>query len=75
MLTLYKAVIFGPLTNAANRALKDLSPRELAVIVPIVVMMFFIGLYPRPFLERIEPTVSTLLARMETAGVRVADLR
>ena len=71
MLTLYKHVIFGPLTSAANKALADLTPREISVMVPIVAMMFLIGLYPKPFLERIEPTVKTLLARMEAAGARV----
>jgi NADH-quinone oxidoreductase subunit M len=67
MLTLYKHVVFGPVTNAANKLLQDLTAREIAVIVPIVAMMFVIGLYPKPFLERIEPTVKTLLVRMEQA--------
>jgi NADH-quinone oxidoreductase subunit M len=68
MLTMYKHVVFGPLTVAANKTLRDLGARELAVVVPMVVMIFVIGLYPRPFLERIEPTVKTMLARMERAG-------
>jgi len=71
MLTMYKHVVFGPVKHAVNQTLTDLTPRELAVVVPMVVMIFVIGLYPRPFLERIEPTVSTFLARMEAAGARI----
>jgi NADH-quinone oxidoreductase subunit M len=72
MLTMYKHVVFGPIRHKANELLEDLTPRELAVLLPMVAMIFVIGLYPRPFLERIEPTVTTLLARMEAAGARIA---
>jgi NADH-quinone oxidoreductase subunit M len=68
MLTLYKHVFFGPITNALNRTLKDLSPREILAVAPIVVMIFWIGLYPAPFLARIEPTAQRLLDRLAQAG-------
>jgi NADH-quinone oxidoreductase subunit M len=73
MLTMYKNVVFGPVKVAANRALEDLTPRELSIVVPMVVMIFVIGLYPKPFLDRIEPSVKTLLARMDAAGAKVAS--
>ncbi len=57
MLTLAKRFLFGPLVHEENRNLADLSPRELCYLVPIVVMMFWIGLYPKPFVELIEPSV------------------
>jgi len=68
MLTMYKDVFFGPVTNAVNRQLKDLSAREVLVIAPILVFIFWIGLFPRPFLSRIEPTSQLLLGRLAKAG-------
>jgi NADH-quinone oxidoreductase subunit M len=70
MLRLYKRVFFGEVTNEENRALVDLSGRELAVIVPLVVMIFWIGLYPRPFLSRIEPTAQVFLQRLDQSAAR-----
>jgi NADH-quinone oxidoreductase subunit M len=68
LLTMYKHVIFGPLTNEENRTLTDLTSREIAAVVPLVVLIFWIGLYPKPFLERIEPTVKHLLVLLEDKG-------
>ncbi|MFQ5665300.1 MAG: NADH-quinone oxidoreductase subunit M [Candidatus Binatia bacterium] len=64
MLWMYQRVMFGPLDNPANRVLHDLSLREIVVFVPILVMLFVMGLYPRPFLSRMEPSVQAYLSRM-----------
>ena len=42
-----------------------LSPREIAVMAPLVLLIFWIGLYPKPFLARIEPTAQAYLERVE----------
>ena len=68
MLTMYKDVFFGPLTNALNRNLKDLSGREIAAVVPIIILIFWIGVFPKPFLDRIEPTTQVLLSRLAKGG-------
>ena len=69
MLTMYKRVVFGPLSkNPALEKLTDLNAREVLALVPIVVLIFWIGIYPKPFLNRIEPTVEVLLSRIEKAG-------
>jgi len=68
MLTMYQRVFFGPVTNEANRQLKDLSAREILAVVPVLVLILWIGLYPKPFLVRIEPTVQVLLGRMRSYG-------
>jgi NADH-quinone oxidoreductase subunit M len=68
MLTMYKEVFFGQVTHAVNRQLHDLSAREVFVLVPIVVLIFWIGLFPKPFLDRIEPTTEVLVKRLHDAG-------
>ncbi len=75
MLRLYKRVFFGEVTNDENRKLLDLSGREIVVMVPLVVMIFWIGLYPKPFLARIEPTAKLYLERVEEkiGGSRLAS--
>ena len=50
LLWLYQRVFWGKVTNEENRHLKDLDLRELATLVPLVVLCFWIGIYPKPFL-------------------------
>jgi NADH-quinone oxidoreductase subunit M len=51
LLWLYQRVFWGKITNEENRHLSDLNTRELATLVPLVVLCFWIGIYPKPFLE------------------------
>ena len=44
------------MTHAVNRTLKDLSAREVLAVAPIIVMIFWIGLFPQAVPDRIEPT-------------------
>jgi NADH-quinone oxidoreductase subunit M len=67
MLYLYRRVIFGALTKDSLKKIRDLSPREIAVFAPLVVLVFWMGLYPAPFLEVMHVSVSNLLERVETA--------
>jgi NADH-quinone oxidoreductase subunit M len=61
MLSAYQRVFFGPLNKAANKVLQDINLREILVVLPLVIMMFVMGIYPKPFLEKIEPSVQALL--------------
>ncbi len=61
MLWAYQKVMLGPLENPENKNLKDASAREIIVLLPLAVMMFVMGIYPKPFLERMEPSVEALL--------------
>ncbi len=63
MLWMYQRVIFGPLKHAENKTLVDLSRREVVVFAPILALMLVMGLYPRPFLTRMEKSVEATLAR------------
>ena len=52
------------LTNEKNENLKDLSWREIVTLVPLLVMIFWIGLYPKPFFDLIGPSVEALVATL-----------
>ena len=64
LLWMYQRVMFGKITDEKNSALSDLSLREKWVIVPLIVLIIFIGVYPKPILERVEPSVTHLLNRI-----------
>ncbi|GIX05826.1 MAG: NADH:ubiquinone oxidoreductase subunit M [Candidatus Poribacteria bacterium] len=54
MLWMVQRVFFGPIRHEENRSVADLSVREVLAILPIVVMVFWIGLFPKPFLDRMD---------------------
>ncbi|ROL56751.1 NADH-quinone oxidoreductase subunit M [Bacteroidetes/Chlorobi group bacterium Naka2016] len=64
LLTMFQKVVFGPLTNPANHSLKDINRREWAYLVPIVIMMVWIGIYPKFFLNYSEPTVKNVVNKV-----------
>jgi NADH-quinone oxidoreductase subunit M len=63
LLTAFRKVAQGPLTNPENDAfhLSDLRPNEIAMVVPLVVLFFLIGLFPNIFLDKINPSVQLLM--------------
>ncbi|MCH7618988.1 MAG: NADH-quinone oxidoreductase subunit M [Candidatus Marinimicrobia bacterium] len=62
LLWMYQRVMFGKVTSEKNATLSDLSSREKWVIVPMIVLIVILGVYPKPVLERIEPSVTRLLS-------------
>jgi NADH-quinone oxidoreductase subunit M len=68
MLWLYQRTMFGRLDNPANAGLQDLTPREIATFAPLLVLAFWIGLYPSPFLRMIETSVGRVVMRVNTAS-------
>ncbi len=62
LLHLYQKLMFGPLTNPKNADLEDLSIREILVFVPFIALIALMGLYPKPFLARIDPTSQAAVA-------------
>ena len=67
MLWLYRRVIFGKLEKADLMTILDLSPREIAVFAPLVLLVLWMGIYPKSFLEFMSPTVEQLIAHHQTA--------
>ena len=58
MLWMIQRVFFGPLSNEKNKNLKDLSLREIVVLIPFIIAVFWIGLYPNPCLNKMHKSVS-----------------
>jgi NADH-quinone oxidoreductase subunit M len=67
LLWLYQRVFWGQLTHEENKHLKDLDLREVSVLVPLVVLCFWIGVYPKPFLDYLHKPLSNV-ARMIQPG-------
>src|SRR6185295_10550747 len=68
MLWLYQRVFFGPLTNPENKGLPDLNRREILYLAPLVVLCFWIGLYPRPFFRVLEKPVQYVMEKVDRGG-------
>lgn len=61
LLFMFQKMFFGKLDKARNGHLRDLSGRELATFVPLAVLIFALGLFPRPALQVMEPSVQKFL--------------
>jgi len=65
MLWMFQRVMFGKVTNPANEKLTDVNSREIAYFTPLIALIFIMGVYPNPFLEKIEPSVENLVAHVQ----------
>ncbi|HYB69465.1 MAG TPA: Fe-S-binding domain-containing protein, partial [Candidatus Bathyarchaeia archaeon] len=66
LLWMYQRVCFGEVTREANRRLSDLSLREWAVLVPVLVFIVWIGVYPTTFTTMTEPSVQALITQVQS---------
>jgi NADH-quinone oxidoreductase subunit M len=72
MLWMFQRVNYGPVTNEKNKGLRDLSPREWTILVPIIAVAILMGVFPNLFLRPIEPAVHRMLNEIHVvAPVRV----
>ncbi len=69
MLAVYKKTFFGPITNEANKTLKDLDRKETWSLIPLVLIVVWLGVYPKPILEPIDNSVKAMLVFMEEKAI------
>lgn len=69
MLYMFQKLFLGPADKEENIKLKDLSWREIVTLAPILVFIFWIGLYPKPFFTLMAPAVDKLVAVVQTAAL------
>ena len=61
MLWMFQRVVFGTSRNEENTTLKDLSPRELGLLVPVILFIVWIGVYPSTFMSKSEVSVQHIV--------------
>ena len=69
ILFMFQKMFLGPVTKEENRNLSDLNWREIMTLAPLLVLIFWIGLYPKPFFNLIAPAVDQLVAAIQTASI------
>jgi len=74
MLYLYRRVIFGKLTKEHLLKIRDMNPREILVFAPLVVLVFWMGIYPASFLDVMHASVSNLVDQMQVAKDAAASM-
>jgi hypothetical protein len=74
MLWLYQRTMFGKLDREENRTLRDLGLREVMTLLPLTLLAFWIGLYPKPFFDVLEEPVQRLVAQVEKVHVFPEDV-
>src|SRR5215468_574791 len=65
MLWLYQRTMFGTPDTPENQTMRDMNWREIGYMLPLVILMFWIGLYPRPYLNLMQPTVQHYVTQMK----------
>jgi NADH-quinone oxidoreductase subunit M len=73
MLVLYRRVIFGKLTKDDLKGLLDLSPREVGIFAPLILLVLWMGIYPSSFIDVMDASVENLIANYQVALEAAAD--
>ena len=71
MLFMFQKLFLGPLDREENKVVKDIHLREVLTLIPLVIFIFWIGLYPKPFFDLIGPSVDKLVTLIQAASVAV----
>ena len=74
LLWMYQRVCFGTVVSEANRRLGDLTPREWAVLLPVLLFIFWIGVYPTTFTTMTEPSVQALITQVQSKAQATAAM-
>jgi NADH-quinone oxidoreductase subunit M len=71
ILLMFQKMFLGPVDKEENRTLKDLHWREIVTLIPLLVFIFWIGLYPAPFFNLMAPAVDKMLAAIQVASLAI----
>jgi NADH-quinone oxidoreductase subunit M len=74
MLWMFKKVVFGELVHEANKSLKDVSAREFALFLPLIILVFWFGFYPTPVLDMLHASVENLIQQTQVIKTTAATL-
>ncbi len=74
LLWLYQRVMFGEVKNDEIAGLRDLNLREAMTLVPLVLLALWMGLYPKPILETLEPPVNAIIERVQPGYFADSDI-
>jgi len=69
LLWMFQKVYLGPLEKEENKKLLDLNAREILLLVPLVALIFWIGLYPQPFFSVMQPSVDALVKALPAVAM------
>lgn len=69
LLVMFEKVFMGAITHPENARLRDINLREVLVLLPLLVLIFWIGLYPKPFFNLINPTAEQLAQIVQAAAL------
>ena len=69
ILLMFQKIFLGPVTKDENRTLADLNWREIVTLAPLLLFIFWIGLYPKPFFMLMAPAVDKLVAILQAAAI------
>ena len=65
LLWMFQRVMQGPITNEKVLSYKDMNKREIGYLVPVVIMMFWMGIYPQTFLRKMDASVAHYINRIK----------
>jgi NADH-quinone oxidoreductase subunit M len=67
---MFQKMFLGPVRHEVNLTLNDLHWREVVTLVPLIILIFWIGLYPKPFFDLMAPAVDQLVASISSVAMR-----
>jgi NADH:ubiquinone oxidoreductase subunit 4 (subunit M) len=73
MLWMFQRVMYGELDNPKNQQLEDLNAREIGIMIPLLILIFVMGVYPNPFIEKMTPALQEERAKYHLIQGEVPD--